>query len=206
MTETCRIHVVDDDPAMLRMMRDLLAQPGVEVLVYPCAASFLARYAPSPCECLITDLRMPDVGGLALQKRVLERQFSLPVIFFSGYADVASAVEAMKYGAFDFVEKPFDPRNFMDLVQKALVASREAHVGREAQHAAAQRLSTLTARERDIADHIARGLANREVAEQLELSVRTVEHYRARALEKLHVKTAIELARLLELGAQEGYS
>ena len=152
--------------------------------------------APS---CLLLDVRMPGTSGLVLFDRLIERQLLgvLPVIFLTGHGDVPTAVAAVKRGAFDFVEKPFSDNALVDRVEQALEISAQTLLRQRDEQAVRRRLAELTERERDVMQCVIDGLANKLIADQLNISVRTVEVHRARVFEKMDVKSAVELANLL---------
>ncbi len=152
--------------------------------------------APS---CLLLDVRMPGTSGLVLFERLIERRLLgvLPVIFLTGHGDVPTAVAAVKRGAFDFVEKPFSDNALVDRVEQALEISAQTLLRERDQHGVRRRLAELTDRERDVMQCVIDGLANKLIADQLNISVRTVEVHRARVFEKMDVKSAVELANLL---------
>lgn len=154
---------------------------------------------PLSPSCLLLDVRMPGTSGLALFERLIERGLLslMPVIFLTGHGDVPTAVAAVKRGAFDFVEKPFSDNALVDRVEQALQASTEALLRRRDETSIRKRLSELTDRERVVMRHVIDGLANKLIADQLDISVRTVEVHRARVFEKMEVKSAVELANLL---------
>ncbi|MBX3621429.1 MAG: response regulator transcription factor [Rhizobacter sp.] len=154
---------------------------------------------PVSPSCLLLDVRMPGTSGLALFDRLVERKLIelMPVIFLTGHGDVPTAVAAVKRGAFDFVEKPFSDNALVDRVEEALAASAQALLRRRDEMGVRRRLAELTERERDVMRYVIDGLANKLIADQLNISVRTVEVHRARVFEKMEVKSAVELANLL---------
>ncbi|HEY0817919.1 MAG TPA: LuxR C-terminal-related transcriptional regulator [Rhizobacter sp.] len=162
------------------------------------AGSVSANWPVSP-SCLLLDVRMPGTSGLVLFEKLIERRLLsiMPVIFLTGHGDVPTAVAAVKRGAFDFVEKPFSDNALVDRVEQALQASTEALLRRRDETSVRRRLSELTERERDVMHLVIDGLANKLIADQLNISVRTVEVHRARVFEKMDVKSAVELANLL---------
>jgi two-component system response regulator DctR len=157
---------------------------------------------PSAPSCLLLDVRMPGMSGLALFERLIERGLlqTLPVIFLTGHGDVPTAVAAVKQGAFDFVEKPFSDNALVDRVEQALATSAAAIEARGAEHALDRRVAELTEREREVMQLVVQGLPNKLIADQLNISVRTVEVHRARVFEKMNVKSAVELSNLLREG------
>lgn len=190
------VYVVDDDPSVLRMLEALIGSIDLDVRAYSSAAEFLEIYQPAQCECLVSDIRMPEMGGLELQKRLLAKGATLPIIFLTGHAEVALAVECMKNGAFDFVEKPFGAQALLDKVQQALSMSCRLHAERRHRTTIEARLALLTPKEQKIAKLVSEGKSSRDISEIMGCSVRTVENHRAHILEKLHVNSTVELVRL----------
>lgn len=190
-------YVVDDDDTVRELLSGLIASIRAEVRSFGSARDFLAAYTPSPCQCVVTDMRMPEISGLRLFQELKERfRPPPPVIFVTAYADVTTAIEAMKEGAFDYVIKPLQGDPFLDKVQSAFTRSRELHAQRLAQSAHDARLALLTPKEREVLQLILRGSATKDIAETLQGSPRTVEHHRARIMEKLHVNSLQELMAL----------
>jgi two-component system response regulator FixJ len=190
------VYIIDDDDIALWMFEELLDGIGAEIRTFSSARTFLDAYRPGPHECLVCDLRMPEIGGLEVQRQLLEKGSRLPIILVSGYPEVHSAVEAIKKGAFDFLEKPVDGALLVEKVQSALIRSAELHADEMLQAAREARLSSLTPKERQIAELVVAGKSSPKIAEDLEISVRTVENHRARLMEKLDVASAVELVRL----------
>ncbi len=200
-----QVHVVDDDDAVRRSLSLLLAAEGLEARAYPDAAAFLAAYRPAGPACLLLDVRMPGMDGLALQRRLAREHPELPVILMTGHGDVPMAVEAMRQGALDFVEKPFDARALLERVREALAEAerRERELARRRR--ARERLAGLSPRELEVLRLVAQGLLTKQVAAELGISVRTAEVHRSRLLHKLGVHSSSELVRLaLEGGLLEG--
>ena len=201
-----KVYLVDDDAVVrealgwLLRTRRLLSEPYESGDAFVAQASGWQREPTRPC-CVLLDVRMPGLSGLALFEQLLALpwQATLPVIFLSGHADVPTAVDAVKRGAFDFCEKPFSDNLLVDRVEQALAASAQAIAQRALQRGVQQRLDSLTEREREVLQLVAEGLANKAVADQLDISVRTVEVHRSRVLAKMAVKSAVELANALRL-------
>ena len=191
------VNIVDDDSTSLWLLQELLQGIGAELRAFSSATRFLSEYRPSPCECLVTDLRMPEFSGLEVQRKLLERGATIPIIFVTAYSEIREAVTAVKRGAVDFLSKPVDGAELREKVQAALAASRELHARRLERSARDARLALLSEREREIVELVATGKSSREIAEILQISSRTVENHRARAMEKLHVTSAVEMARLI---------
>ena len=190
------IYIIDDDDITLWMFKELLQGVGAEIRTFTSARQFLDAYQPGPHECLICDLRMPEIDGLEVQQQLLDKGSFLPIILVSGYSEVPSAVEAIKKGAFDFLEKPVDGNTLVAKVQSALVRSRQLHAAHLARVTRDARLALLTPKERQIAELVAAGKSSPKIAQDLAISVRTVENHRARLMEKLHVESIAELVKL----------
>ena len=190
------VYIIDDDDIALWMFEEFLHGIGAEIRTFSSARTFLEAYRTGANECLVCDLRMPEIGGLEVQRQLLEKGSRLPIILVSGYPEVHSAVEAIKKGAFDFLEKPVDGALLVEKVQSALIRSAQLHADEMLQVAREARLSSLTPKERQIAELVVAGKSSPKIAEDLEISVRTVENHRARLMEKLDVTCAVELVRL----------
>jgi FixJ family two-component response regulator len=190
------VYIIDDDDIILEMLKELVETIGVEVKAFSSARDFLDTYRSTPCECLISDIRMPEIGGLEVQRALLSTGKTLPIIFISGYSEIRAAVEAMKQGAYDFVEKPVNGHMLLEKVQGALAKSRELNAQRIAREVREARLALLTPKEREIVELVIKGQSSRNISDSLGISVRTVENHRSRIMEKLHVNSAVELVNL----------
>lgn len=198
-------YIIDDDDILLELMQELVASISVGCKTFQNPHHFLQGYSPGACECVISDIRMPELGGLGLQRELqLRHVIPPPVIFVTGYADVSVAVEGMKQGAFDFIEKPIDGHRFLEKVQAALTHSRSLHNQRLQQATRNARMALLTPKEREIVEQVLEGLSSRDIAEHLSLSVRTVENHRKHIMDKLRVKSAIELIKLFLQPQEQG--
>jgi FixJ family two-component response regulator len=195
-TSSSVVYIVDDDDIILWTLKELLQSIGARVHTFTSAKEFLAFYSPSACECVITDVRMPDIGGLQVQRLLLTTGAPPPIIFITSHSEISAAVEAMKAGAFDFVEKPVNGHVLLEKVQAALEHSRRLHQQRLSQSSRQARMDLLTPKERDIVERVIQGQSSREIAAALALSVRTVENHRARVMDKLHITSAVELVKL----------
>jgi len=198
--------IVDDDASVREALAWLLRSRRLESEHYGSAEDFEARLtgesepaSPSEPRCLLLDVRMPGTSGLVLFERLAERGWldAMPVIFLTGHADVPTAVDLVKRGAFDFCEKPFSDNALVDRIEQALGASLRAITAQRGRRAIAARVAELTERERLVMQRVVEGLPNKLIADQLSISVRTVEVHRARVFEKMDVKSAVELANLL---------
>jgi two-component system response regulator FixJ len=189
------VFIVDDDPDIRDSLSLLLSASGYSTKAYESATALLASDAPESVGCLIVDVQMPEMDGIALQKELVSRRSPLQVIVMTGHADIPIAVGAMKAGAVDFLEKPFDEPVLLDSVRRALDrASTAGDQVKEARSAAA-RLALLTERERQVLDLIVAGKANKVIAHELSISPRTVEIHRARVMEKMDAGNLADLVR-----------
>jgi two-component system response regulator DctR len=214
-TDTPTVFIVDDDASVREGMAWLLRTRRLLSESFESAEAFLAMvqghsagdgaaWQPDPAllqqsACILLDVRMPGMSGLALFEQLLAKGMAQawPVIFLTGHADVPTAVDSVKRGAFDFCEKPFSDNALVDRVEQALALSQERLVARQTQQRLQSRLLELTERERDVMRLVVEGLPNKLIADQLDISVRTVEVHRARVFDKMEVKSAVELANLM---------
>ena len=202
------VYIVDDDASVREALAWLLRSRRLLSESFDSAEAFeqaLGQAEPAAPACLLLDVRMPGASGLALFDRLVERgvAHAWPVIFLTGHASVATAVEALKRGAFDFCEKPFSDNALVDRVERALALSEERLAQLILQRALQARLDELTERERDVLRLVAEGRPNKLIADELGISVRTVEVHRARVFDKMQVKSAVELANLLRSAPQQ---
>ena len=197
MAEMPRIHVIDDDEAVRNSLAVLLESAGHEVRSYASALDFLEVASRLIVGAVLTDVRMPEMDGLTLQKRLAEMGSRLPVIIMTGHGDVPIAVEALKAGAADFLEKPFDDNRLLETVGEALAASQRVHQQVAATAQTAARLATLTPREREVLERLVAGQPNKTIAYDLGTSPRTVEVQRARVMDKMAARNLPELVRMV---------
>jgi len=195
MTQEKTVFVVDDEPEIRESLVMLLETAGYKAKAYESAVAFLASNAPESVGCLIVDVRMPDMDGLELQQELLARHSPLPVVIMTGHGDIPIAVQAMKAGAVDFLEKPFDDDVLLEGVRRALDRATSAVDHANAAKDAAQRLALLTDRERQVLDLIVAGKANKVIAYELSISPRTVEIHRSRVMEKMGAGNLADLVR-----------
>jgi two-component system response regulator DctR len=214
-TDTPTVFIVDDDASVRDGMAWLLRTRRLFSESFDSAESFLnmlqnnvqevgnspsgEQVWPKQAACVLLDVRMPGMSGLALFEQLLNNGMAhaWPVIFLTGHADVPTAVDSVKRGAFDFCEKPFSDNALVDRVEQALRLSQERLTARKEQQRLQSRLLDLTDRERDVMQRVVEGLPNKLIADQLEISVRTVEVHRARVFDKMEVKSAVELANMM---------
>lgn len=203
MNDQFRVHVVDDDNAVRDALVEVLTSMNLSTLGFSCAKDFLDYAASDTVGCLVSDIRMPGMSGLELQKHLNERGFHLPTIFITGHADVPMAVDAIKQGAVDFIEKPFREQDLLDRIQKVMESARQNHQKKQELKELQGRLSSLSRREREVLEHIGEGLANKVIAAELGISVRTVENHRAKLLEKLNVRSTAGLIKVMVMASSQ---
>jgi len=204
MTTEATVFVVDDDPAVIEVLEDLVELIGLKAQSYRSAGEFLAGYERTGPACLVLDVRMPGMSGLELQKRLRGAGETIPIIIITGHADIRMAVDAMKAGACEFLEKPFRTQELCDSIQKAVRLDRDAWERRRRQEEAERRMAQLTAAEREVMEMVFAGKTNRVIAEELGLSLRAVEDRRARMMKKLGIESRSELVELVSGGRPTG--
>lgn len=198
------IRVVDDEASLRRALVFLLESAGWQVAAFDSAEAFLAAWQePSPPGCLILDIRMPLMSGLELQRLLNERAIRLPVIFLTGHADVSIAVQAMKQGACELIEKPFKDQVLLDAVGQAVRRDLARREEMRARAALRQKLDKLSPRELEVARLIVEGLPNKTIGQRLAISERTVQVHRLHIMEKLAIHSAAELAQLMLKAEQD---
>ncbi|MCW8933627.1 MAG: response regulator [Gammaproteobacteria bacterium] len=195
MTNEYMIHIVDDDNAIRQSLSLLMKSEGIPVKVYESAESFLNSYKQNKGECLLLDIRMPGMSGLELLDELRDLDISIPVIFITGHGDVSMAVQAMKAGATDFIEKPFDSdyliRRTKDCLNECICLSNSIELKKQMN----ERLSRLTKRETQVMNLLVDGKHNKAIAHELNISVRTVELHRAKVMEKLNAHSLSDVVR-----------
>jgi two-component system response regulator TtrR len=194
------VFVVDDDESTRELFRWLLSTNGIPVEVFRCAQDFLLAVRVDQPGCVVLDLRMPDMSGLELQQHLAQRGVDIPIVFVTGEGNVSQAVAAVKAGAVDFVEKPFDYNRILSLIRECLVRNAEQRRRVSERQGVACRLASLTPREREVLERVMAGKPNRIIAEDLVISVKTVEVHRAHIMEKLEVRSVAELVQVALLG------
>lgn len=190
------IYVVDDDEAFRDSLRWLLESAGYRVATFATAEHFLASYLPDASACLVLDVRMPGWSGLELQEEMIRRGHAIPIVFVTGHGDVPMAVNAVKKGAVDFIEKPFNDMDFLALIENAMKLNGPALQDKTRQLSAAMRLATLTRREREIMELVVAGKLNKVIADDLGISIKTVEAHRAKVMEKMGANSVAELVQI----------
>lgn len=193
------IHIVDDEAPFRRSLLFLLESVGWQAFGHDSGEAFLqaAPIFPASGGCVVVDIRMPRIGGLELQRRLLAEQSPFPIVFVTGHGDVELAVQAMKAGAFDFLQKPFKDQVFLDTVEQAVRVGRERYRTRQRHLEAQAVLARLSQREQEVAHWLAQGLPNKEVARRLAISTNTVHVHRQHIMEKTGIGSTAELAQLI---------
>ena len=196
MTDTSPIvYIVDDDDEVRESLADLVDSVGLKAETFANAPAFLAAYSPEQVGCVVLDIRMPGMSGLDLQQELSERGSTLPIIFISGHGDIPMAVEAMRRGAVDFIEKPYRDQDLLDRINAAVEVGQKRQSDQAELAVIERRFETLTPREREVMELIVQGHANKVIAIDLGLSQRTVEVHRARVMEKMEVRSLAQLVR-----------
>lgn len=185
-----QIYLVDDDDAFRFSLTFLLEGEGYSVSGFDSAERFLAECQPRPAACLLSDIRMPGMSGLQLQDELMRRRIALPLVFLTAHGDVPMAVEAMRKGARHFLEKPFSDQRILEVIDDALASSAAAA------DPVAERIAALTLRERQMLDRVVAGKLNKTIADELDISIKTVELHRARMMDKMQTKSLAELIRM----------
>ena len=193
------VHVVDDDDAVRDALLELLDSVGLKAVGFQSADNFLKELKPNNAGCLVLDIRMPGMSGLELQKTLHEMDSTLPIIFITGHADVPMAIEAMKYGAVEFIEKPFRDQELLDCINSTMKNAKLSHDRNLEKKQIQARLNSLTEREKEALELLSEGYPNKIIADKMGISQRTVENHRANLLEKLQAKSTAALIKLLLL-------
>ncbi|MEN9384907.1 MAG: hypothetical protein RI959_240 [Pseudomonadota bacterium] len=190
------VYVVDDDEAVRDSLQWLLEGKDYRVRSFESAESFLSRFDPREVACLIADIRMSGMSGMELQDRLMERQSPLPIVFITGHGDVPMAVESMKKGALDFIQKPFNENQLLQLVETMLDKARDVFAIFQQAASRDALLSKLTSREAQVLERIVAGRLNKQIADDLGISIKTVEAHRANIMEKLNANTVADLLKV----------
>lgn len=193
---TSTIFIVDDDAAVRDSLSALLEAEGFATETFESAKAFLTGYKPKDACCVIADIRMPDMDGLELQEEIIRRAWGLPVIIITGHGDVPLAVRAMKAGAVDFIEKPFDDDVLRASIERGIAQSRRTLGESALTQEVETRLAELTAREREVMEHLVAGRPNKVIAHSMNISPRTVEVHRGRVMEKMQARSLSDLVRM----------
>ena len=190
------VYVVDDDDAVRDSLQWLLEGKGYRVRCYDSAESFLSRYDAREVACMFVDIRMGGMSGLELQDRLIERKSPLPIVFITGHGDVPMAVESMKKGALDFIQKPFQEDALESVVERMLERAKVSFAAYQSASTRESLLGKLTNRENQVLERIVAGHLNKQIADDLNISIKTVEAHRANIMEKLHANTVADLLKV----------
>lgn len=198
------VYVVDDDHGVRDSLKLLLRSVGLQCETYESAPAFLKAYRRGKVDCLVADIRMPGMSGLDLQQALIDQKADIPIIFITGHGDVPMAVNAMKHGAMDFLQKPFRDQELLDRVNGALEQARDSFEEHLEIDEIRRRLEALTPRESEVMEMVVQGSANKVIAMDLGVSQRTVELHRARVMRKMKVRSLAELVRMVERTRVQG--
>jgi len=190
------IHIIDDDPNMLKYLSELVKTINYKAQTYDSANDFLNTYNDDGLGCLVLDMRLPGINGLELQQQLAGNNIDLPVIMISGFGDVSTAVKAMKAGVLDFLEKPFKGQDLLALIQKAVSKHEIDRTKNKSQNKTLKRINSLTKREKEVMGLVVSGMINKDIAKQLEISIKTVEVHRANMMVKMAVTSVTDLVRM----------
>lgn len=193
------VFVIDDDPAVQQSVCWLVESAGRRVKAFDSAEAFLESYTPDKAGCVLTDVRMPGLGGLQLQETLQEKGYAIPVIIMTAYGDVSTAVRAMKGGAVDFLEKPYNDHALLDLIEEAIKKDEIIRQDQKEADAARARYGLLTPREQQIMQLVVQGRSNKEMAAQLEISTKTVEAHRSKVMSKMEAGSIAALTKVATL-------
>lgn len=201
--QNATIHILDDDPSMLKYLSELVATINYQSKTYDSASNFLTTYSDDGLGCLILDLRLPGISGLELQQQLATNNIDLPVIMISGFGDISIAVKAMKAGVLDFLEKPFKAQDLLDRIHNAVNKHEEYREKNSTRKKTLTRISSLTNREKEVMNLVVAGKLNKDIAKQLKISIKTVEVHRANVMEKMAVSSVTDLVRMSLLTQDE---
>lgn len=193
------VYVVDDDPGVRQMIARMVRSIGLQAGRFESVQAFLDAYEDSRPGCLVLDIRMPGESGLTLQERLVAAGADIPIIFITGYASVRASVQAMKHGAIDFLEKPFDDQMLLDAIHKALAIAAERRRAHSRRADAKARVASLTPREHEVLTQVVAGLANKQIAARLGTTEQTIKVHRGRVMSKMHAESLPELVLLAQL-------
>jgi FixJ family two-component response regulator len=197
MTKEPVVFVVDDDESMQRALQRTITSAGWEVQTYASGVTFLDAFDPKQAGCVVLDLRMPQMSGLDVQEQLIAHNATIPVIFITAFGEVPVAVQAMKTGAVDFIEKPFSSQQLLTCIARAIARDAETRLRQDERLEIDKRLASLTMREREVLGFVNKGATTKEIAMQLGIQPRTVEIHRHHVMQKMQVRSAVELVRLL---------
>ena len=192
------VYILDDDPSVLISLKRLIESADFHVETFSLAAEFLEYKLSRNPSCLVLDVSLPDIDGFKLQDELSKRDISMPIIFITGYGDIPMCAKAIKKGAVDFLPKPFEDKEILSAIEQAILKSRQKNKNEEDITHIKSLLSSITARENEVMRWVITGLLNKQIAQKMGITEKTVKVHRGRVMKKLEVDSAIELARLLE--------
>jgi len=195
MNDNSIVFVVDDDEAVRQSTAWLIESIGIKVITFESADNFLEHYNNEP-GCIVMDVRMPGISGLEAQEELVKREIDLPLIFITGHGDVPMAVRALKLGAFDFIEKPFNDQLLLDAIQRGIKQNSDNAATLAKNEDLHKRISALTPREHQVMSRVTQGKANKVIAHELNVSIKTIEVHRARMMEKMQANSVAELVKM----------
>ena len=193
------VHIVDDDPSIQRSLRRLLESVGLTVECFSSAHDFIERYDPDVPGCLLLDVRMPGLSGLELQDHLRSQECMLPIIFVTGYGDVPMTARAMKAGAVDFLQKPFNDQELLEAIERALARNAQMRQEQSERRRVQARLQLLTPREREVLERVVAGKTNKEIAAEFGITEKTIKVHRARVMEKMQADSLAQLVVLAQV-------
>jgi FixJ family two-component response regulator len=199
------VHIVDDDPGLLRAISRLLRSHGFEPRTYPSAAEFLLADLPSGGACLVLDLQMPELGGLEMQELLAKRKHALPIVFITGHGDIPASVRAMKAGAVDFLTKPFEDEQLVAAIRTAILKSHVMQQEKGAFERDRSAFDHLSARERQVCIYVSQGMLNKQIAAEFGTREQTVKAQRGNLMRKLGANSASDIVKLVERLRAAGY-
>jgi len=197
------VYVIDDDRMARESLKWLVESAHLDVAVFESGQQFMQDYIAGSPGCLLLDVRMPDINGMELHKRLKQAAISMPVIIVTGHADVSMAVRAMKSGAYDFIEKPYNDSIMLERIQSAIAYDRDNRRQQERKQAIQERVATLTPREKQVMDYVLQSTQNKVIASELGVSIKTVELHRSNLMSKMQASSSTELVRLAMIAELE---